>query len=97
MFRFKLTECFSIFKFIKQQKKLWYLDPWSLLQCKSSISHHGSQIIATHYLLCYYHLLLLLFSITTMTTLTVYGGGGGVRGQTQLGRGRGRGRIRRQQ
>ena len=61
MFWFKVRECFTIFKFIKQQKKLWYPNPRSLLQYKSSISHHGGQLIATFYLLCYYHFLILFF------------------------------------
>ena len=51
----------TIFKFIQQEKKLWYPDPRSLLQCKSSISHHGGQLIATFCLLCYYHFLILFF------------------------------------
>ena len=61
MFQFKVRECVTIFKFIQQQNKLWYPDPRSLLQCKSSISHHGGQLIATFCLLCYYHFLILFF------------------------------------
>ena len=82
MFRFKVQECVTIFKLIQQQKKLWYPDPRSLLQCKSSISHHGGQLIATFCLLCYYHFK--FFPITSTTTSTVFWGGVGEWGLTQL-------------
>ena len=35
--------------------------PLSLLQCKSSITHHGGYLIANFCLLCYYHVLILFF------------------------------------
>ena len=94
MFRFKIRKLFIYFKSIKQQKKLWYHDHQSLLQCKYLISHHGGQLIATHCLLCNYHLFS-FFPITIKTTTTAYEGGGGVGGRKRLWWGRGRGRNRR--
>ena len=35
--------------------------PWSLLQCKSSITHHGGLLIATFCLFCYYRILIVFF------------------------------------
>ena len=83
MFRFKVQECVTIFKLIQQQKKLWYPDPQSLLQCKSSIYHHGGQLIATFCLLCYYHFLILFFD-HKYDNFDCFWGGGGVWGKTQL-------------
>ena len=50
----QIPKLFIFFKYILQQKMLWYPDPQSLLQCKFLIFHHGGQLIATHCLLCCY-------------------------------------------
>ena len=49
----QISKLFILFKSILQKKKLCYPDPQSLLKCKYIICHHGGELIATHYLLCY--------------------------------------------
>ena len=49
----QIPKLFIFFKSNLEQKKIWYPDPQSLLQCKYLIFHHGGQLIATHCLLCY--------------------------------------------